>query len=334
MDARNLRYADLFAGIGGMGMPLARLGARCVYASEIDRSARETHARNHHADVLDGRDIRDVLPSEIPDHDILLAGFPCQPFSSVRRKHPEGFADKDKGTLFHEIIRILQARRPKAYLLENVPRLVTLDHGDTLRTIVAGLRYIGYSVHWRIVCSSNFLPQKRERVYFAGYSDMSSFHFHRMRIPHARPPIEGILHDGSHVEAAYTDARGYASESYTLSDSQLAYLRRRMAVLKQRKGRRGGFVRLRPLSGHEQGHTLIRQYMGNFGSDILIAQEDKLPRRLTPRECSRYMGYDTGRESQFALPESDNAAYRQLGNGVAVPVVAEILRTVLGQWPT
>ncbi|HRN52127.1 MAG TPA: DNA (cytosine-5-)-methyltransferase [Gemmatimonadaceae bacterium] len=329
-------FIDLFAGVGGLRRPFEELNGRCVFTSEWDAHA----ARTYTANFPDGHDIwGDITkksPSEVPDHDLLLAGFPCQPFSlagvskknSLGRAH--GFLDKTQGTLFFNIVEILRAKKPKAFLLENVKNLQSHDGGRTFTVITGALRELGYTVETRVLSAAPWVPQRRERVFLVGFkrSMKVRFDFESVKVPKQHPKLGDILHTADEeAEAPYTSVvRGktVVDARYTLSDHLWQYLQA-YAAKHRDKGNGFGCSVFGP---DDVARTLSARYHKD-GSEILIAQPGKNPRRLTPRECARLMGFE-GREGQrMKIPVSDTQAYRQFGNSVAVPVVRAIAKELV-----
>ena len=329
-DARLEKYTfiDLFAGIGGTRLGFESAGGKCVFTSEWDKYACQTYRDNHADGHPIAGDIRKVQAEEIPDHDILVAGFPCQPFSlagvskknSLGRAH--GFDDPTQGTLFFDLKRIIAAKQPKAFLLENVKNLRSHDGGKTFKVIMDTLRRLGYVVpEPRIIDAAAFVPQHRERIFIAGFREDCGFNWANFPMPadHKRPKLRSILHRSDEtVEAPYTlsrKGRAYVSDKYTLSDHLWGYLQ--------------AYAEKHRLLGHGFGcsvfqptdiaRTLSARYHKD-GSEILIAQKGKSPRRLTPRECARLMGFP----DSFQIKVSDTQAYRQFGNSVVVPVIEQI----------
>jgi len=325
-------FVDLFAGIGGMRLAFESIGGRCVFTSEWNPFAQKTYAANFpaatngHAHPIAG-DIREVREDQIPDHDLLLAGFPCQPFSiaGVSKKNalgrPHGFACATQGTLFFDVARIVAARRPRAFLLENVKNLVSHDRGHTFRVIRQTLEEeLGYQISFRVLDAAHFVPQHRERILIAGFREPTPFSLNDLRLPAAGPKLASILHpaNGSEdPEEPYTLApRATVNPKYTLTDHLWRYLQNYAA--KHRAAGNGFGYGL--VDGDSIARTLSARYYKD-GSEILISRGPrKTPRRLTPRECARLMGFpDT-----FRIPVSDTQAYKQFGNSVAVPVIAAI----------
>jgi DNA (cytosine-5)-methyltransferase 1 len=300
----SITFIDLFAGIGGMRLGFESIGARCVFTSEWNSYARTTYEANFPGSEIAG-DITQVDHNVIPDHDILLAGFPCQPFSlagvskknSLGRAH--GFLDLTQGTLFFDVARIIDAKRPRAFLLENVRNLVSHDKGKTFRVIRETLEDLGYHLHYRIIDARNFVPQHRERIFIAGFREPVGFDWGNL--PNSKPTLREILEPEA------------VPEKYTLSDKLWAYLQ---AYAEKHRAKGNGFG-CSVFGPDDVARTLSARYHKD-GSEILIAQGDgRNPRRLTPRECARLMGYP----DSFVIPVSDTRAYMQFGNSVAVPVI-------------
>lgn len=343
-DANGLRppdftFIDLFAGIGGMRMGFERVEdyrGRCVYTSEWDRFSRQTYRTNFQPGEQIVGDIREVRTADIPQHDLLLAGFPCQPFSlaGVSKKNslgrPHGFADETQGTLFFDIARILRDHEPVAFLLENVKHLENHDRGRTMGVILRTLDELGYGVTTRVIDARSFLPQRRQRVFIAGFRGDSDFDLEDLDLPDPAngPRLDSILHpeDGSEeAEAPYTRGElALVSAKYTLSDHLWSYLQE-YARRHRERGNGFGFGLVGP---EDTARTLSARYYKD-GSEILIRQNGANPRRLTPRECARLMGFDEFGQSEFEIPVSDTQAYKQFGNAVAVPVVDAIARAMV-----
>lgn len=332
--ATDFKFIDLFAGIGGMRLGFEVGGGRCVFTSEWDGNAQKTYKANFGDHDLHG-DITKIAPAKIPAHDVLLAGFPCQPFSiagvskknSLGRAH--GFECKTQGTLFFNIEQILRHHRPKAFLLENVKNLQSHDGGNTWRTIRRVLRdELGYHIHPMIVDAKRFVPQHRERIFIVGFAEKTGFSWEDDVV---LPPIESgphlssILHapDGSELpEPPYTDEQGRVNRKYILSDHLWEYLQG-YAKKHNAKGNGFGFGLVGP---KDVARTLSARYYKD-GSEILIKRGSGNPRRLTPRECARLMGFDRD-DRKWIIPVSDTQAYKQFGNSVCVPVVEAIARAM------
>ncbi len=331
-------FIDLFAGIGGMRMGFDRVEdyrGRCVYTCEWDRFSRQTYRANFQPGEQIAGDIREVRTADVPQHDLLLAGFPCQPFSlaGVSKKNslgrPHGFADETQGTLFFDIARILRDHEPEAFLLENVKHLRNHDRGRTMKVIVRTLEGLGYSVTTRVIDARSFLPQRRQRVFIAGFRGESEFDLNDLDLPDPAdgPRLDSILHpeDGSEeAESPYTHGElALVSGKYTLSDHLWSYLQE-YARRHRARGNGFGFGLVGP---EDTARTLSARYYKD-GSEILIRQDGANPRRLTPRECARLMGFDDFGQSLFEIPVSDTQAYKQFGNAVAVPVVDAVARAM------
>jgi len=321
-------FIDLFAGIGGTRIAFERAGGKCVFTSEWDKFSCQTYRENHRDDHEITGDITKVDENEVPHHDVLVAGFPCQPFSlagvskknSLGRAH--GFLDETQGTLFFDIARIIKAKQPRAFLLENVKNLRSHDKGKTFIVIKNTLKELGYTVHDRIVDAKCLVPQHRERIFLVGFRDGEVFDWDALFFPKVDqgPKLSSILHKPTeNSEEPYTVTfrnKTKVADKYTLSDHLWAYLQ---AYAEKHRLKGNGFG-CNVVSPKETARTLSARYHKD-GSEILIDQgKRKNPRRLTPRECARLMGFpDT-----FEIPVSDTQAYRQFGNSVVVPVVERI----------
>ena len=329
------RFIDLFAGIGGLRRGFEGIGGRCVFTSEWDKYAQVTYKANYATEHAIAGDIVQISSDHIPEHDVLLAGFPCQPFSiaGVSKKNalgrPHGFACDTQGTLFFEVARILNHHRPKVFVLENVKNLATHDGGRTFKTIRRVLKdELGYQVSWKIIDSRSFVPQHRERVFIVGFRDHIDFSWDALELPDRTtgPRLGSILHpeDGREPpEPPYTDKRGRVSSKYTLSDHLWGYLQE-YAAKHKKKGNGFGFGLVGP---NDVARTLSARYYKD-GSEILVRRDKGPPRRLTPRECARIMGFDRPGQPLFKIPVSDTQAYRQFGNSVVVPVVEAVARVI------
>jgi DNA (cytosine-5)-methyltransferase 1 len=303
----HFKFIDLFAGIGGFRLAFQDLGGHCVFSSEWNEYAKKTYEANF-GEVPFG-DITKISENRIPDHDILVAGFPCQPFSiaGVSKKNAlgraHGFKDEAQGTLFFDIVRILEAKRPKMFLLENVKNLKSHDKGKTFMVIKGALEELGYSFHYQILDGKHFVPQHRERIVMVGFNrdyfhDREQFQYPGM--PEANHAVREILTD-------------HPDPKYTLSDKLWHYLQD-YAIKHKNKGNGFGFG-LADLDGISR--TISARYYKD-GAEILIPQDGMNPRRLTPRECARLQGYP----DHFVIDAvSDNQAYRQFGNSVVVPLM-------------
>ena len=316
------RFIDLFAGIGGLRRPFEEIGGRCVFTSEWDRFCKQTYAANFPEPAdSEHRFVGDIRPcaqdpESVPLHDVLLAGFPCQPFSiaGVSKKNalgrPHGFLCDTQGTLFYDLAKIIAHHRPPVFLLENVKNLKRHDGGKTFVTIMHALEEeLGYTVHTRIVDSSPWVPQKRERIFMVGFREKTAFDFGALPVPEGSGPTLATILDPD------------VDPKYTLSEHLWNYLQDYRE--KHRKAGNGfGYSLFGP---DDVARTLSARYYKD-GSEILIRQEGRHPRRLTPRECSRLMGFDRPGKAVFRIPVSDTQAYRQFGNAVVVPAVRAIAR--------
>ena len=334
-DKPAFKFIDLFAGIGGLRKGFEAIKGECVFTCEWDKYSQQTYRANfpHDGHEIAG-DIRQVREADIPAHDLLLAGFPCQPFSiaGVSKKNalnrPHGFACEAQGTLFFDVARIIRHHRPRAFLLENVKNLVNHDAGQTFRVIRDVLsRELGYHVSFKVIDAKSWVPQHRERIFIAGFRDDADFSFDRMIIPDPLngPKLSSILHpqNGSEKpEKPFTGGRQAAvSGKYTLSAHLWSYLK---AYAEKHRGLGNGFG-FGLFGPDDIARTLSARYYKD-GSEILIKQHHEPPRRLTPRECARLMGFDTPGKSAWNIPVSDTQAYKQFGNAVVVPVVTAVAK--------
>ena len=327
-------FIDLFAGIGGIRLGFQRHGGRCVFTSEWNTWSQKTYAANFGDDHLINGDITQIDAGDVPDHDVLLAGFPCQPFSiagvskknSLGRAH--GFACETQGTLFFDVARIIDDKRPKAFLLENVKNLVSHDKGRTFDVIMRTLRdELGYKVEAKVIDARRFVPQHRERICIVGFREDVGFSFDDVGLPPADegPRLSSILHreDGSEAtEEPFTEGpKAKVAAKYILTDNLWRYLQGYAAKHKA-AGNGFGFGLVGP---GDVSRTLSARYHKD-GSEILVSRgKNKNPRRLTPRECARLMGFP----DDWKIPVSDTQAYRQFGNAVAVPVFEAVAKAMV-----
>ena len=296
-------FVDLFAGIGGLRIGFDKLGGECVFSSEIDKFACQTYEANY--GHKPAGDITAIPADVIPSHDILLAGFPCQPFSlagvskynSLGWEH--GFNHEVKGTLFFDVVRILEHHKPKAFLLENVKNLTSHDKGKTWGVIQRTLVDLGYNIHSKVIDAKLVVPQHRERVFIVGFRDEVEFEFPEIEPRHLK--LKHILDDE-------------VPEKYTITDHLWEYLQ----AYKEKHRKKGNGFGYSLVTAEDTSRTLSARYHKD-GSEILIYQKGKNPRRLTPRECSRLMGFP----DNFNIPVSDTQAYRQFGNAVVSSLVEE-----------
>lgn len=310
-------FIDLFAGMGGFRIAMQNYGGKCVFSSEWNAFAQKTYFANF-GEMPFGDITLETTKRYIPDNfDVLCAGFPCQPFSiagiskkiSLGRAH--GFMDEAQGTLFFDVAEIIEKKRPRAFFLENVKNLVSHDKGNTFRVISNTLRELGYSIHFKVMNGKHFVPQNRERIFIVGfrsdiYGDAENFSF--PDLPEPTSKLKDILEPE-------VDAK------YTLTDKLWQYLQNYAA--KHKAAGNGFGYGLTDLNG--TARTLSARYYKD-GSEILIPQsgfdgETINPRRLTPKECTRLMGYP---ENYIITAVSDVQGYRQCGNSVVVPLIQAV----------
>lgn len=314
-DKISFRFIDLFAGIGGLRIGFQGIGGHCVFTSEWDKYSQETYSRNFRDNHPVHGDIREFSdnPGLIPEHDVLLAGFPCQPFSiaGVSKKNalgrPHGFLCDTQGTLFFDTAKVIDHHRPAAFLLENVKNLARHDKGQTFATIMNVLtNELGYHVQSRVISSAPWVPQKRERVFIVGFREPTAFDLNGLKLPFAdqAPTLGSIL-----------DRHDEVDSKYTLTPKLWEYLQN----YKEKHSAKGNGFGFGLFGPKDVARTLSARYYKD-GSEILIDQPGNRPRRLTPHECARLMGFERdGRK--WHIPVSDTQAYRQFGNAVVVPVV-------------
>jgi DNA (cytosine-5)-methyltransferase 1 len=299
-------FIDLFAGIGGMRIAFEKAGGECVFSSEWDKFAQQTYAANF--DDTPHGDITQVELTEVPRHDILIGGFPCQPFSHAGLKR--GFEDT-RGTLFFDVARIIDHRKPSMVLLENVKGFTTHDKGRTMSVVKETLEELGYNVFHRVLNAKDFgVPQNRERVFIVAINKkkMGSIGFEYPTPIKVETKLGDIL-----------DAK--VDEKYTISNKLWAGHKRR---LKEHRAKGNGFGYSLFNSESPYTSTISARYYKD-GSEILIEQKDANPRKLTPREAARLQGFP----EKFKIPVSDNQAYKQFGNSVAVPVIHAIAKNMV-----
>lgn len=330
----DFKFIDLFAGIGGIRHAFEEIGGRCVFTSEWDSYAQKTYTENFGSSHELNGDITSIHEDDVPDHDVLLGGFPCQPFSiaGVSKKNAlgraHGFADETQGTLFFDVARIIAKKRPRAFMLENVKNLQSHDKGRTFAIIQRTLQDLGYQIFFKVIDGAHFVPQHRERIIIIGFREPVIFDWDTLDIPvKGLHTLGEILHrkvdepllewDGSKY---YDHAKRKVLDKYTLTDNLWTYLQN-YKKKHQAAGNGFGFGLVTPES---VTRTLSARYYKD-GSEILVYQgKKKNPRRLTPRECARLMGFP----DEHRIPVSDTRAYKQFGNSVVVPVIGAVARAM------
>ena len=309
----SFRFIDLFAGIGGLRIGFQGIGGHCTFTSEWDANAQKTYAQNFRDNHPLAGDLREYAeePDRIPEHDVLLAGFPCQTFSiaGVSKKNalgrPHGFLCDTQGTLFFDTAQIIAHHRPAAFVLENVKNLESHDKGRTFATIMNVLENeLGYHVQTRVISSEHWVPQKRERIFIVGFREPTAFDLKGLKLPEGGPKLGSILQPHDDVDP-----------KYTLTERLWEYLQ----AYKKKHNAKGNGFGYSLFGPDDVTRTLSARYYKD-GSEVLVAQPGKRPRRLTPLECARLMGFDRG-DRRWKIPVSDTQAYRQFGNAVVVPVV-------------
>ena len=334
-SGQGFTFIDLFAGIGGTRLGFEAKGGRCVFTSEWDAQSQKTYSANFRDGHPIHGDIREVQVVDVPDHDILVGGFPCQPFSiaGVSKKNalgtPHGFECKTQGTLFFEIERLIAGKQPRAFVLENVKNLERHDKGRTFAVIREKLtKHLGYFVTHKVIDAKRFVPQHRERIFIVGFRDQMDFErfsWSHLNLPEEGPKLSSVLHpqNGSEQpEKHFTEGpKASVAKKYTLTDHLWNYLQR-YAEKHKAAGNGFGFGLVGP---EDTSRTLSARYYKD-GSEILIKQAKNLnPRRLTPRECARLMGFP----ESYEIVVSDTQAYKQFGNSVVVPVVEAVASLVV-----
>ncbi len=336
IETASFTFIDLFAGIGGIRKGFELAGGKCVFTSEWDDYAQKTYNANYPSLEPITGDITKIDAEDIPDHDVLLAGFPCQPFSiaGVSKKNAlgraHGFSDKTQGTLFFDVARIIEAKQPKAFVLENVKNLRSHDKGRTFEIIKQTLKEeLHYHIDFKVIDGQHWVPQHRERIIIVGFKDPVLFSMDDLVLPpKGEIKLKSIFHktDGSEPVIEIDSNRYFdhdhnkVHDKYTLTDNLWAYLQA-YAAKHRSLGNGFGFGLVTP---DDIARTLSARYHKD-GSEILIDQgKNKNPRRLTPRECARLMGYP----DDFIIPVSDTRAYRQFGNSVVVPLFQEVAKFI------
>ena len=342
MSSHSFTFIDLFAGIGGIRSAFEKAGGKCVFSSEYDKFAQQTY-KAFFEEVPDFSnikltdppgDITRLEPELVPDHDFLTGGFPCQPFSlaGVSKKKslgkPHGFEDPTQGTLFFNIKEILKVKRPKAFLLENVKNLKSHDKKRTYKIIEQTLLDLDYEIFDRVIDARGWVPQHRERIFIVGFRKPQSGQdwavnefdeLYDLKPPRNGPSLSDVLEES-------------VPDKYTLGDGTWQTLVRHKAY-HEKKGHGFGYGIIHPPFEGKTTRTISARYHKD-GAEILIAQNGENPRRLTPLECCRLMGFPKKYQKYFERglldqPVSDTQAYRQFGNSVAVPLVDDVARLVV-----
>jgi DNA (cytosine-5)-methyltransferase 1 len=324
---KRFTFIDLFAGIGGIRLAFEGAGGTCVFTSEWNRFAQETYIANFGFERHRHGDITKVRANDVPDHDVLLAGFPCQPFSiagvskknSLGRVH--GFEDQTQGTLFFDVARIIKAKRPKAIVLENVRNLVSHDKSNTFRTIMHVLEQeLGYTVFWRVLDGQHWVPQKRQRIVIVGFRETVPFNWDALPWPAKNHTLASVLHRRGEPDDGKYIVDGRINPKYVLSDKLWSFLQ---GYAKKHAAAGNGFG-CSVVGPHDVARTMSARYYKD-GSEILVSRGALNPRRLTPREAARLMGYP----DSYQIVVSDSQAYKQFGNSVIVPMFEHVAALVV-----
>lgn len=315
-------FIDLFAGIGGFRLAFQKAGGKCVFTSEWDRYAKQTYEANF-GEIPYG-DIRKITKNEIPDHDILCAGFPCQPFSlagvskrnSLGRKH--GFEDETQGSLFFEIKEILRIKRPRAFMLENVKNLLSHDKRKTFEVIRHALEeQLGYVINWKVVDGARWVPQHRERIFIVGFDPK--------QIPIKKEEI--LIPEKSGKGHVYPELKNIIQKNvdkHTLGPGTWETLERHKAYHAQQGNGFGYGILCLPVKTGDITRTISARYHKD-GAEILVEQSGNRPRRLTVQEAMQLQGYDP---DKFIFPVSNSQAYKQIGNSVVVPAICDTAKFI------
>lgn len=318
MNLAQSTFIDLFAGIGGFHQALSQFGAKCVFASEIDKHASQTYAENY--GITPMGDITKIHEQDIPAHDILCAGFPCQAFSISGKQ--KGFDDV-RGTLFFDIVRIAKYHQPKIILLENVKNLAKHDNGNTLTVILNHLTELGYQTYHQVLNASHFgVPQNRERIYIVGFHhslNRQAFGFPKGEnlaicvsdILESTPKIDPIQRDDVIFKNNYqADFDAFGNRILPNKPIQIGIV-----------GKGGQGERIYHIDGHA---ITLSAHGGGIGSKTGLYHINGQIRKLTPRECARLQGFP----ESFKINPSNAQAYKQFGNSVAIPVLKAILQQI------
>lgn len=332
-----MKFIDLFAGIGGFRIAAERNNIKCVFSSDIDKYSTQTYLSNFNEHPHG--DIKEINTKDIPSFDILTAGFPCQPFSYSGKL--KGFKDRIRGTLFFDIHRILKHHKPKMFLLENVKGLVSHNKGDTLKVILKALSSLDYDVHWKVISSLNFgLPQKRERWYCVGFNKKVNYEFPKIKL-NDTPKIKDVLEKTpSSINLKLKDHEIHMINNHFNSNEVRVKHDNSRFSKDSKKGKHGVYSFLKPdgsLRFHigDKSKTQIQEMyyssVNTYSSTIIANRSPKLwdiKRKLSVRECARLQGFP----EYFKFPCSDTQSYKQLGNSVSVPVVQELIKSMLNSY--
>ncbi len=318
--SHSFKFIDLFAGIGGFRMGLEACGGKCVFTCEKDKYAIKTYGANFDCtNHIIHNDITQLKGTEIPEYDILCAGFPCQSFSIAiqgRKDIPHGLNVKGKGTLFFELARIIKETQPKAFILENVKNLLNHDKRNTFKVIKNILENeLNYNIQYRVINSKYFVPQARERIFIVGFKEKNDFDFNKLEFPNNDYVLKDILENYIKPD----------EDTYTLSNRRWQTLQRRKEKYQALYGNDGFSYKIANIN--KPAKTLCAKYQGN--GDILIQQKNKNPRKLTPLECSKIMGFNFKQQKEFIIPVSKSQAYKQFGNAVVPQVVEWIGKEII-----
>ena len=301
-----MKFIDLFAGIGGLRLGFEKAGAECVFSSEIDKHAHITYELNF--GEKPAGDIRQIPSKNIPQHDILLAGFPCQPFSVAGEK--KGLKDV-RGNLFYEILRILQDKQPKAFLLENVKGLTSLNKGRTFQIIQEELKTCAYQVYSQVLNTMNYgnLPQTRERIYIVGFLKDHGFSF---------PKPIALKKNIQDIILKERQDKKYYYDKFDMFQTLKKHITRQDTVYQWRRS----YVR----ENKNQVCPTLMAHMGTGGHNVPLIKDKYGIRKLTPRECAKFQGFP----DSYKLPSqlSDCHLYKQLGNSVSIPVIKRIAKQI------
>tara|TARA_R110000824_G_scaffold4217_1_gene20039 strand:- start:1452 stop:2489 length:1038 start_codon:yes stop_codon:yes gene_type:complete len=317
----DFRFIDLFAGIGGFRIALESVGGKCVFSSDNDKFAQQTYHANF-GEIPYG-DIRSIDKKDIPDHDVLCAGFPCQPFSiaSIPKRNSlgmaHGFTDTTRGTLFFDVAEVIHVKRPKVFFLENVKNLLSHDKGNTFRVISDALTRLGYEFNFKVVDGANWTPQHRERIFIVGY-DKKRFDIEKERIIIPLGPLPGYQYP-----KLRTILNKFVS-GYTLGDGTWNALKAHKARHAAKGNGFGYSLVTFPIAEDKTTRTMSARYHKD-GGEILIEQAGDNPRKLTIEEAMQLQGYDP---KTFKFPVSRTQAYKQIGNSVVIPAIQATAREI------